>query len=250
MQQYVVANWKMYLDHNGVQELTQGMVKRVMDSPKPLPKLVLCPSHPYLMPVYEHIKGSHISMGAQNCHPEKYGPHTGEVSVAQVKDVNAEYVLVGHSEHRNEHAEQTSEHLNFKAKVVIEHGLIPILCIGETAEERASGKAKAKIAQQVADEIPKSVHPGQIMVAYEPIWCIGSDRTPSKAEIEDMHETISQELKAQVPNGNLIPVLYGGSVHAKNAKAILECKGVHGVLVGRQAVKLEELWKILNCKDE
>lgn len=248
MQQYVVANWKMYIDHDKAHHLASGLATRVMESDRPLPKVVLCPSHPYLIPVYHNIKGTTVELGAQNCHPEKAGPHTGEVSVAQVKDVNAKYVIVGHSERRSEHHE-TSEHIRKKVEAIMNHGMCAILCVGESEEEHKKGMAFEKVAGQLKTETPGSFSPEQLIIAYEPLWCIAADRTPSKQQIEEMHGVIRYELQQLQPNGNLVPVLYGGSVTAKNAGPILGCEGVHGVLLGRHGLKLDDLWAIINSSE-
>lgn len=247
MQQYVVANWKMFLRRKDAEHLAKHLARHVIESEEALPKVILCPSHPYLIPVHEHIKGSSVSLGAQGCHPQHLGPNTGEVGVQQVKDVNAEYVLIGHSEQRREHTERTNEHIRSLAEMVIEHGMIPILCVGETAEERKKGRAKQAVAKKIQEETPRKFRPGQLLVAYEPAWAIGTDKTPTRKEIEEMHEAIGYELEKLTPNGKLIPVLYGGSVDPKNAEEILRCKGVHGVVVGRHGTKLDNLWAIIKA---
>lgn len=249
MQQYVVANWKMYLNTRDAHKLSESMAKKMQVAERPLPKLVLCPSFPHLIPVFNNIKGTAISLGAQNCHTENNGPHTGEVGPEQLKDIQAEYVIIGHSERRRHHNE-SSEEIKRKLEAVIAHGMIPILCVGETIEERRSGKTIKKIEQQLRDETPEEFTPNQLIIAYEPVWSIGTNITPTEKEIEDVHGAIQYELQQLQPNGNLVPILYGGSVHTQNAATILKCSCVHGLLVGRHAINAENLWAVVTAAEE
>jgi len=246
MQQYIIGNWKMNGTKVEAKKLAASFLKRIQEATRPLPHVILCPSYPYLSTVVEVLKGSVIQVGAQDVHPERAGPFTGDVSVTQLVDVGCKYVLVGHSERRRHHFE-TSHLIRRKIEASIQGGLRPVLCIGETAEERKSGKALHIIANQLLSDLPETFNTHQIMIAYEPLWAIGTGEVPTGEQIEEVMGLIKHELASRMGGGALVPTLYGGSVTAQNAAAILELAHVDGLLVGGASLKLEDFWQIINA---
>ena len=246
MQQYIIGNWKMNGTKVDAKKLAAGFLKRVQESERALPHIILCPSYPYLSAVVEMLQGSSIQVGAQDVHPEKSGPFTGDVNVTQLMDVGCKYVLVGHSERRQHHFE-TSGLIRRKIEASIKGGLRPILCIGENAEERKGGHALQTVANQLLSDLPESFNSHELMVAYEPLWAIGTGIVPSLEQIEETMGLIKHEFSTRMGGGALIPTLYGGSVTAQNARDFLDLPHVDGLLVGGASLKLEDFWQIINA---
>ncbi len=217
MRNLVAGNWKM----NGLQAdaaLWARTVKAV-----PGADILVCPPHTLLSYFARLLDGTGILLGGQDCAVRASGAHTGDVSAAMLKDSGAMAVILGHSERRADHHE-TDALVQSKAEAAIIAGLLPIVCVGETGAERDAGHAHEVVARQLAGSLP----PGfRGVVAYEPIWAIGTGRVPSPQEIEAMHGFIRAQL-----GEDTIQILYGGSVKAENARAIMALAEVGGVLVG------------------
>lgn len=245
MQQYIVGNWKMNGTNAEAKKLASGLLKRLQDATRPLPHVVLCPSYPYLLSVIDILKGSPIQVGAQDCHPEKSGAFTGDVSVSQLVDVGCSYVIIGHSERRLHHKEDSCL-VQKKVEMAIKVGLRPILCVGESEEERKSGRAAYSVAEQLSFDLPKDFKAEDLLVAYEPLWAIGTGRIPSLDEVEEMVGLIKHELGERMTGGGVIPTLYGGSVNVENAPGLLNLPHVDGLLVGGVSLKMDEFWEIIN----
>lgn len=246
MQQYIIANWKMNGTKAEAQTLATALVKRVSDANRPLPHIVLCPSYPYLTTVIDILKESPLEVGAQDCHPENKGAFTGDVSAFQLKDVGCKYVIIGHSERRQLHHE-SDELVRQKLETVIKVGLRPILCLGESAEEREKGKTFHILSNQLASDLPVDFSPQDLIIAYEPLWAIGTGITPTPAEVEEVMGFIKHELSVRVTGGALVPILYGGSVTSLNASALLNLPHLDGLLVGGASLKLDEFWDIMRA---
>lgn len=216
----IVGNWKMNcLLTDGItlaKALTAGAPKGV--------SLAICPPFTLLHEVSALLKNSEIALGAQDCHHMPSGAYTGDISTAMLADVGCRYVIVGHSERRKNHGE-TNAIVRMKAAAALTAGLIPIICIGETAEQRENGKTAEVICQQLLESLPENT--SQIVVAYEPVWAIGSGNAAPLTDIQEMHSIIRKAVKSEN-----IPILYGGSVKPENAAAILSVKNVDGALVG------------------
>lgn len=244
MQQYIIGNWKMNGTKAEAIDLASSLVGRLQKATRPLPHIILCPSFPYLLPVIDAVQDSVIDVGAQDGHPEEKGAFTGDVSVAQLKDVGCKYLLVGHSERRHHHREG-SDLLKRKIAASMYAGLHTVLCIGESAEEREQGHALSVIANQLKTDLPDDLDPTLLLVAYEPLWAIGSGRIPTFEQIEEVMGLIKHELSILTAGGAVIPTLYGGSVNAQNATPILALPHVDGLLVGGVSLKLDEFWQII-----
>lgn len=230
MKKLIAGNWKM----NGLREdaraLVDGLVEKA-GSPDPDYDMAICPPATLLETVSLSLTGSAISLGGQDCSPHDKGAHTGDISAAMLADLGCRYVIVGHSERRQDHHE-TDGLIAEKAEAALRHGLIPIICVGETLEQRDSGEAEDVVARQLEGSIPESAHNDVIVVAYEPVWAIGTGRVPEDQDIAGMHMHIRARLGDLVADAARVRILYGGSVKDTNATKILAIADVDGVLVG------------------
>jgi triosephosphate isomerase len=242
MKKIVVGNWKMH----GGPALARDMLLTVA-RPQPSLEVVLCPPAVSISQVADilHTANASAKTGAQDCAAQSSGAFTGDISAEMLRQAGAEYVIVGHSERRTLHHE-SSETVRQKALQAIKANLIPIICIGETETERSAGKAEAVVGRQIQESIPDEAKNYRFILAYEPVWAIGSGKTPTPGDIEQMHAYITE---AAAKRTGLAPatisVLYGGSVNAGNAGAIMKISGVAGVLVGGASLKPDEFGKII-----
>lgn len=226
----IVGNWKMNGLRTDSRERTEKLVQAA-----PLfaaNKMILCPPATLLAEVATWLKASPLSVGGQDCHAEKSGAFTGNVSAEMLKDTGCTHVIVGHSERRALHGE-TSEIVAAKAKAAQAASMIAIICVGETDAERTSGKADSVVTDQLKKSIPEGSNADNTVLAYEPVWAIGTGKTASAEDIRQMHAMIRRQV------GNL-QILYGGSVKGSNAKEIMSTPNVDGVLVGGASLKAGE----------
>jgi triosephosphate isomerase len=226
MRQLVVGNWKMHGRLHGGLALARaigaGSAGLSCD-------LLLCPPFPLLHPVAEALRGSGVGVGGQDCSPLPDGPHTGDVSAGMLADIGCGAVILGHSERREEHGE-TSHLVRAKAEAAIAAGLMPVVCVGETEADREADRHAEVVGAQVLDSLPDGFAG---LVAYEPVWAIGSGRTPTTRDVETMHRFIRSMLLDRLGEaGAGIGILYGGSVKPSNAAALLSVPEVGGALVG------------------
>jgi len=241
----IAGNWKMNGMVATAQALAQGVADRVAKGGV-LPEVTLCPPAPLLKTVADAIAARNVTLGAQDCHPDKSGAHTGDISAALLADCGCRYVIVGHSERRADHHEN-DDLVRRKAMAVTGAGMIPIICVGETEAERDRGETGAVIARQVAGSVPAQSRAAATVIAYEPVWAIGTGRTPTVPEIEDVHKQIRQLFDAANGNGAALRILYGGSVKGSNAAQVLTAKGVDGALVGGASLDVEDFWRIITA---
>ena len=231
----IVANWKMSLDMAATKKLLLD-IKQNINSEN---QIVVCPSSAYFDMVSDLLCDSPISMGAQNCFYEKQGAFTGETSVLTLGEFGCKYCIVGHSERRSIFGE-TNDIVSKKAALCIENNIIPIVCIGETAQENENGQTKAILTKQIKESLPQTSTSENIVIAYEPIWAIGTGKSATIEELNEIYEFLSTELPGH-------KLLYGGSVTPENAHNILAIKGVSGLLIGGaslDAQKFEQICKI------
>jgi triosephosphate isomerase len=241
----IAGNWKMNgLRADGVALATALVARLERAGPQDWDMLV-CPPAPLLLPVAEAIAGSPIALGGQDCHSAESGAHTGDVSAALLKDVGCSHVIVGHSERRGDHGEDDAQ-VRAKAAAALAAGLTPLVCIGETEGERAAGDTLAVIQRQVEGSLPQAADPSAIVVAYEPVWAIGTGRTPTSVDIAEVHAHIRALLTTALGEAaaGQVRVLYGGSVKPGNAAEILAVANVDGALVGGASLKAEDFWAI------
>ena len=236
----VVGNWKMYGRLTSGLTLAGELAEKALAS-KPLDfDMVLCPPAPLVWPVAEAIMGTPVMVGGQDCHTATHGAYTGDVSAAMFSDLGCRYILAGHSERRIGHGE-TDELVARKVAAIQLSGLTAILCIGETAGHRAAGITAEAIERQLKASIPEKCTMAHLVVAYEPVWAIGSGQQPTPEEITEAHRLIRQVLG---PAGEAVQILYGGSVTPHNAGPILDEDEVDGVLVGSASISAEAFWAI------
>lgn len=232
----IAGNWKM---HGTLAEAT-ALASGVAAGATEKAELLVCPPFPHLVPVAEALRGKAVALGAQDCHAAAKGAHTGDVAAAMLKDLGAAYVILGHSERRADHGESDAA-VKAKAEAALAAGLVPVVCVGESEAQRLSGEAEAVVAGQLAGSLPEGFAAAGGVVAYEPVWAIGTGRTPTEADIAAMHARIRAELeKAFGEAGKTLRILYGGSVKPSNAKGILALPHVDGALVGGASLKAED----------
>jgi triosephosphate isomerase (TIM) len=238
----IAGNWKM----NGRQAdgltLARALVERAAHNP-PAAEMLVCPPATLLVLVAELLAGSPIALGAQDCHPKPSGAHTGDIAAPMLADAGCRYVIVGHSERRANHHE-TDGLVREKAAAALAAGLTPIVCLGETEAERDAGQALAVVERQLAGSLPAGTDASRLVVAYEPVWAIGTGRTPTTADIEAVHRQLRRRLGGLVAEPGRVRLLYGGSVKKDNAREILALPEVDGALVGGASLKADEFWAI------
>jgi triosephosphate isomerase len=196
-----------------------------------------------LAPVAEAIAGSNIALGGQNCHAAERGAHTGEISAPMLKDAGCSYVILGHSERRTDQGETDAQ---VRAKTIAAHqvGLCSIVCIGETLAQRDAGETLSVIAGQIAGSLPEGLDSAALVIAYEPVWAIGTGRTPTAQQVADVHGHIRRLLAAKAKDPAAVRILYGGSVKPGNARALMSVADVDGALVGGASLVAADFWAI------
>jgi triosephosphate isomerase len=247
----IAGNWKMHgLRHPAAAEIKK-LAKFLVKAGRGGPEVLICPPAQLLAGLAGLLKtiggARRIALGGQDCHVKAQGPHTGDISAEMLKDAGASHVIVGHSERRADHGEGSAL-VREKALAAHRAGLRAIICIGESLSERQSGRAIDVILRQLDESLPAGVTPENTVVAYEPIWAIGTGRTPNEAEIVEVHARLRQRLVAAVPGGAMVRLLYGGSVKPENAVAIMGLANVDGALVGGASLKAVEFWSIVRAK--
>jgi triosephosphate isomerase (TIM) len=233
MEKFIIANWKM--NKGSLEDLPfLDTISKI--SIDPSLTVVIAPPYTLLQAAHQLLEHTPFYLGAQDCSLEENGPYTGDISAAMLKASGCTAVIVGHSERRQRHKE-TSDMVRKKAETAAENGLLPLICIGETAEEYVSKKTMDVIQQQIKESVPRRDFP--FCIAYEPIWAIGTGNTPSLEEIHAIHEVIKKCFR------NPKPVLYGGSVSPGNTKEVLSLSSVDGLLVGGASLDLSKFQEIL-----
>ena len=226
MRQLIAGNWKM----NGLRADAHALAEAVAAGARDLAcDVLLCPPATLLHAVGPALAGTGVGLGGQDCHMAASGAHTGDVSAAMLRDAGAGFVIVGHSERRADHGENDTM-VRLKAEAAMAAGLVPIVCVGETEQHRLSGNAEVVVASQIDGSVP----PGFAgVVAYEPVWAIGTGRTATEEDVAAMHATIRAQLLSTLGEaGRGVRILYGGSVKPGNAAALLAIPEVGGALVG------------------
>jgi triosephosphate isomerase len=224
--QLIAGNWKM----NGLTETAAQIAGRLRRGADGLGcDLLVCPPATLIPTVAQILVGSPVAVGGQDCHAAPSGAHTGDISAAMLRDAGATWVILGHSERRADHGESDAS-VRAKAEAAAAAGLTPIVCVGETEAERLAGRATAVVGGQLAGSLPDGFAG---VVAYEPVWAIGTGRTPTEADVTAMHAFIRGELRSRLgAAGVAMRILYGGSVKPSNAAALLAVAEVGGALVG------------------
>ena len=243
---YIVGNWKM----NGTRAMLSE-ARAIDRGAERLMKVEVALAPPFTLIHATRKEAGLIGVGAQDCHPAEGGAHTGDISAAMLKDSGAGFVIVGHSERRADHGESDAE-VRAKAEAALAVGLSAIVCVGETEAERDAGKAEAVVAGQLAGSLPQGDGAAaRVTVAYEPVWAIGTGRTPTIDDIGAMHRAIRLRLKAIYGEpGAAVRILYGGSVKPDNAGELLAADEVGGALVGGASLTAEGFLGIVAAAHE
>jgi triosephosphate isomerase len=199
------------------------------------------------LPVLDVVKDTNVMLGGQDCHAEPTGAHTGDVSAEMLEDVGCSFVIVGHSERRTNHKE-SDRMVCEKATAAHRAGLIPVICVGETETQRNAGEALYTVRRQIADSLPDGVSGSNTVVAYEPVWAIGTGRTPTSQEIAEVHAAMKDQLVERFRSqSDGLRLLYGGSVNPGNAQEIMSIVNVDGGLIGGASLKVETFWPIVQA---
>ncbi len=252
MKALIAGNWKMNLSLKEVEELANNLVQSFKESKD---DIAIFPPFVYIPYVLNICKDSCIKVGAQNSYFKEKGAFTGEVSISMLKDLNLSYVICGHSERRTLFTE-TDEIVYLKAKAAIENGIVPIVCVGESLEERENSKHIEKVSGQIEYIFSKikfndnNKDAAKIVIAYEPIWAIGTGKYATPKDAYEMHKTIRKVIEKYVGStfANSIRILYGGSVSPENIDDLMNVSQVDGVLVGGASLKFESFKRIIEYK--
>jgi triosephosphate isomerase len=237
----IAGNWKMNKTVSEALNLARDVVSG-MEAREDV-EVVMCPPFTALQAVNETLKGTPVRLGAQNVHFESSGARTGEIAPPMLKELGVSYVIAGHSE-RRKYFEETDETINRKVRAILEAGMIPILCIGETLAEREDERAEDVVLSQLRYGLEgiDSKDLGSVVLAYEPVWAIGTGRTASSEDVKEMHSVIRRNLGAQGPD---MTVLYGGSVNPDNVEELTAVDGVDGGLIGGASLKTDTFLAII-----
>lgn len=238
----LAGNWKM----NKTIDESVALVKELAEKVKGVDDrdILVCPTYPALKPVADAIAGTNINLGAQNIFWEEKGAFTGEVAGPMLIAAGCKYVIIGHSE-RRQYFGETDETVNKRVKAALKYGLLPIVCVGETLEERESNKTMAVVEKQIQNGL-KELEVGiwkLVVVAYEPVWAIGTGKTATPEQAEEVHAFIRGLLPVEVKD--TIRILYGGSMNAGNVKELMAKENIDGGLIGGASLKAEDFSKIV-----
>lgn len=241
MKKLIAGNWKM----NGLSAdaaLLAREIKGGIEAEQNLACLCdfcVCPPYVHISIVQQILGDLSISVGAQDCAATPNGAYTGDISSEMIKDLGCDYVILGHSERRQYHDEESAT-VAAKAAKAHQDGLITIVCVGETDEERQRGIQEDIVSKQLIDSIPASATAENLVIAYEPVWSIGTGKTAQPADVETMHRVIREKLKEKLDNSAAVRILYGGSVKPENAASLLTIKNVDGALIGGASLKADQ----------
>ncbi len=243
----VAGNWKMNGTRAEAVELAGALVDGAAAESGLLCDVLVCPPAHLLFPVLGVVAGSPIALGGQDCHARPAGAHTGDIGAGMLEDAGCSYVIVGHSERRAGHGE-TDSVVREKAAAAHRAGLVPIVCLGETEAQRNAGETLRTVEDQIHNSVPDGAGASNTVVAYEPVWAIGSGRTPAPEEIGEVHGAMRRLLVERFgPEAAGLRLLYGGSVTADTAASIAPVENVDGGLVGGASLKAGTFWPIVRA---
>ena len=232
----VVGNWKMHGNHSANAELLSGIA-----AARPFAcDVAVCVPFPYLSETAVALAGTDLRWGAQDVSSQSQGAYTGEVSAGMLAEFGCRYAIVGHSERRQHHAE-TDPQVADKAKAALAHGLTPIVCVGETLAEREAGQTETVVKRQLSAVIHALGHcAGEMVVAYEPVWAIGTGKVATPEQAQAVHALLRAQLKAATPQADAMKILYGGSMKPDNAASLLAQADIDGGLIGGASLKVAD----------
>ena len=245
----IAGNWKMNgLSADGVALATE--IKALVKNKKRNCEFLVCPPFTLLTSVKKALRGVKVAVGAQDCHFNEKGAHTGDVSPSMLVDAGCSYVILGHSERRADHGE-SNELVCKKAVAANKVGLKTIICIGETLQQRDAGETIDVCSKQVMGSVPSDATAVNTVIAYEPVWAIGTGKTPTAQDVEDVHAAVRKVLAKKLgkAQANKMRILYGGSVKPSNAKEFLSLPDVDGALIGGASLKSADFMAIADNAD-
>lgn len=238
----IAGNWKMNGLSGSIAELDAIIAGSAAASERA--GLLICPPATLVAAFAARARGTAVMIGAQDCHPKASGAHTGDISAEMLKDAGASHVIVGHSERRADHFE-TDDIVRQKALAARRAGLVAIVCVGETEAERDAGKTLEVVGRQIEGSVPDDATADNLVLAYEPVWAIGTGVTPTTQDVERIHEFIYLQLSKKIKNAAEMPlILYGGSVKPNNCNELLSVPHVNGALVGGASLKASDFLAI------
>ena len=241
----IAGNWKMNGLKKDARSLAAGLAKKNSSAKNQSVEILICPPFPLLALTADILKGSGIKIGAQDCHSQLTGAHTGDVSAALLANMGCTYVILGHSERRINHGE-TDKQIKMKAETALAAGLKVIICIGETLKQRKAGQTLNINRQQLRYSLPVGASASNTVVAYEPVWAIGTGQVATPEQAQDVHAAVRKTLKNKLGSeeGNAMRILYGGSMKPSNAKELLALPDVDGGLIGGASLSVKDFWTI------
>ncbi len=241
----IAGNWKMNENTSGAKALSSAIASWYKENSNNNFDMLVCPPFPLLSIVKESLGDSGVFLGAQDCHMNDKGAHTGDTSAQLLKDIGCSHVLVGHSERRTDHGESDSI-VKAKAEAAIKAGLVAVVCIGETLEERDSGKTLEVNSRQVKQSMPEGATAENTVIAYEPVWAIGTGRIPSSEDVAQTHKAIRKVIAEVIGDAEAekMNILYGGSMKPENAAELIAIEDVDGGLIGGASLKSEDFTAI------
>jgi len=239
----LAGNWKMNGLRDALGEIA-AMAQAFDSGLRARVDLLVCPPATLIQAAASAATGSGIAIGAQDCHPATSGAHTGDLSAEMIADAGGTFIIVGHSERRADHGESDAL-VRAKAEAAIRAGLVAIVCVGETEAQRRGGQTLAVVGAQLDGSIPPGLTGAQLVVAYEPVWAIGTGLTPTPADVAQVHAFIRERLASLLgADGAGVRLLYGGSVKPSNAAELMAVPNVDGALVGGASLKAEDFMGI------
>ena len=239
----IAGNWKMNLLKAEGEALVRALGDSLSGTPKPACDVLVCPPFTLLDALAPLCREAGLVLGAQDCHPKASGAFTGDVAAPMLADAGCTHVIVGHSERRSLHGEDSAT-VKAKAEAVLAAGLVAIVCVGETEAERDSGRAEEIVVAQLLASLPQGGTAATLVAAYEPVWAIGTGRTPSVDQVADMHSALRTALGGVMADAAAVRILYGGSVKPGNAAELLAVANVDGALVGGASLSHGDFWAI------
>jgi len=243
----IAGNWKMNgLAADGLVLASDVAARAAEAGGATACDIAIAPPATLLREVALRLAGGPVSAGGQDCHTETAGAHTGDISAAMLRDAGAVFAIIGHSERRADH-EESDDLVRAKAEAALAEGLVAIVCVGETEQQRDAGDAVAVVIGQIDGSLPAGANPKTAVVAYEPVWAIGTGRTPTLDEIVEIHKAIRDHLAERFEGGDGVRILYGGSVKPSNAAEILGLNDVDGALVGGASLNAADFWAIVEA---
>ncbi|MCO5128460.1 MAG: triose-phosphate isomerase [Rhodobacteraceae bacterium] len=234
------GNWKM----NGTGASLSEIRALAEAWSAPACDILICPPATLLARMAEAVGGAPIHLGGQDCHSAASGAHTGDISAPMLRDAGASHVILGHSERRADHGE-TDALVRAKAEAALTAGLVAVICLGETGDDRDAGRTLDVVGAQLAGSVPDAATGANTVIAYEPVWAIGTGRTPTLGQIAEVHDFLRARLVDRFAEGAAIRLLYGGSVKPANAAEIFAVANVDGALVGGASLKAQDFGPIV-----